>query len=147
MAISITGGVIILVFKPFKMGDFITVAAGSGTVSAISIFYTTIVTPDNKNITIPNGTLANGDVTNYSVHDTRRVDLDFSVSYSSDINKVKEKLISMRRNLYGLETDEGKNAIITGELSASYQWSCDAVYILDEAEGDEDTENPLYLEY
>ncbi len=91
---NFAGGVIILIFKPFKIGDFITVAAGTGTVSAISIFYTTIVTPDNKSVTIPNGTLANGDVTNYSVHDTRRVDLDFSVSYSSDISKVKEILIS-----------------------------------------------------
>ncbi len=63
------------------------------------------------------------------------------------MNGVKKKLETARRNLYGLETDEGKTDMIMGRLAASYQWSGDAVYILDEAEGDEDTENPLYLEY
>lgn len=64
---------------------------------------------------------------------------------AATMSGVKEKLIGMRRNLYGLETDEGKNAIITGELDASYQWSGDAVYILDEAEAYESA--PVYLEY
>ena len=63
------------------------------------------------------------------------------------MNKAKKHLEEMRGNLYGLETDEAKTGLIRGQLDASYQWSGDAVFILDEAEGDEDTENPLYLEY
>lgn len=63
------------------------------------------------------------------------------------MNGVKKALEVARGNLYGLETDEGKLDVIAGRLDASYQWSGDAVYILDEAEGDEETENPLYLEY
>jgi len=63
------------------------------------------------------------------------------------MNKAKKHLEEMRGNLYGLETDEAKIGLIRGQLHASYQWSGDAVFILDEAEGDEDTESPLYLEY
>lgn len=63
------------------------------------------------------------------------------------MNGVKKQLEEMRGNLYGLETDEGKTDVIAGRLNASFQWSGDAVYILDEAEGDEEKENPLYLEY
>lgn len=87
---NIAGGLMILIFKPFKVGDYIEANSMAGTVKNISIFYTTIVSPDNKVIQLPNGTLSNSNIINYSSKETRRVDLDFGVSYKSDIDKVKK---------------------------------------------------------
>jgi len=89
---NLAGGIMLLLFKPFKVGDFITTVSESGTVTNITIMYTVLTTPDNKVVTIPNGSLSNSVVENYSASDTRRVDNVFTVSYDSDINKVKEIL-------------------------------------------------------
>lgn len=85
---NFAGGLMILMFKPFKVGDFIEGASCSGTVKEITIIYTVLVTPDNKVVTIPNGSLTNANVTNFSAMDTRRVDLIISASYNSDTQKV-----------------------------------------------------------
>lgn len=85
---NLTGGLMILFFRPFKVGDYIDNHTDSGTVREIGIFYTTLDTPDNKRITIPNGLLSNATVVNYSAEETRRVDMEFSVAYNSDIDKV-----------------------------------------------------------
>lgn len=89
---NFAGGIMILLFKPFKVGDFIEASGESGTVKEITVVYTILVTPDNKCITIPNGTLTNSVIENYSTEDTRRVDLTFNVAYNSDSAKVKEIL-------------------------------------------------------
>ena len=89
---NFAGGVIILLLRPFRVNDFIEASGYSGTVERITVFYTHLVTPDNKEILIPNGTLANGSLINYSSKDTRRVDLVFSVGYDDDIIKVKNVL-------------------------------------------------------
>ena len=89
---NFAGGVIILLIRPFNVGDYIEGAGHSGTVEKISIFYTCLVTPDNKQILIPNGSLANDSIVNYSSKDTRRVDIVFGVSYDDDIFKVKRIL-------------------------------------------------------
>lgn len=89
---NLAGGIMIVIFKPFKIGDFIVVGDNSGTVKDISVFYTTIVTLDNKQITLPNGNLTNSAITNCSANPKRRVDFTFSVAYDSDIDKVKSLL-------------------------------------------------------
>lgn len=89
---NIAGGIMILVTHPFGVGDFITAGSESGTVDNISIYYTTLITSDNKKTVIPNGTITSSTVTNYSAMKTRRVDLDFTVSYSADTDKVKTVL-------------------------------------------------------
>ncbi len=86
---NFAGGIMILLFKPFKVGDYIDAAGESGSVSEISVVYTELLTPDNKRITIPNGTLTNSVIKNYSSEDLRRVDFKFSTSYHCDIDKVK----------------------------------------------------------
>lgn len=91
---NLAGGIMILVFKPFKIDNFVEVAGCSGTVLDIGIFYTVLKTPDNKEITIPNGTVMGSTITNYSVHDTRRVDFTFSVAYGTDVEKVKTVLLN-----------------------------------------------------
>ncbi|MBR3588459.1 MAG: mechanosensitive ion channel [Clostridia bacterium] len=92
---NIAGGFIILVFKPFKVGDFIETADAMGTVEAINIFYTKILTVDNKVIQVPNAVISNQRLTDYSTKDTRRVDLTINASYNNDIEKVKSVLLSV----------------------------------------------------
>ena len=89
------GGIMMLIFHPFSIGDFIEANGFSGTVKDIGIFYTTIVTPDNKVITIPNGTLSNSAVVDYSTNETRRLDLEIGVAYDSDIELVKKTLLDL----------------------------------------------------
>ena len=90
---NLAGGIMILIFRPFKLDDFIDASGLSGTVVDIGIFYTTLRTPDNKSITLPNGSLMNDKVINYSVHDTRRVDFTFDAAYGSDVEKIKNILL------------------------------------------------------
>lgn len=89
---NFAGGVMILFFKPFRIGDFIEAQGYSGTVKSIEIFVTTLTTPDNKTIIIPNGPLSNGSLTNYSTQEFRRVDWVFGIGYGDDFDKAKEML-------------------------------------------------------
>lgn len=86
---NVAGGVIILLFKPFKVGDFIEAQGFLGTVAEIQIFNTLLTTVDNKVVVIPNGGLATGSLTNYSKMDTRRVDWVFSISYGETYSKAE----------------------------------------------------------
>ena len=87
---NFAGGVMILLFKPFVIGDYIELKTGeTGTVTDISIFYTTLLTVDNRRLVIPNGAVSNASVTNYTAMPQRRVDLEFSVAYDSDAALVK----------------------------------------------------------
>jgi small conductance mechanosensitive channel len=87
---NFAGGIMILIFKPFKVGDYIEAAGESGTVTEISVVYTELLTVDNKKITIPNGTITNSVIENYSAEKIRRVDLTFNTAYDCDIEKVKK---------------------------------------------------------
>ncbi len=87
---NFAGGIVILVMRPFKITDFIEAQGYSGTVEEIHVFYTYLNTPDNKVVMIPNGALANGNIVNYSRKELRRVDMVFSISYSSDVEKAKK---------------------------------------------------------
>ena len=87
---NIAGGLMILIFKPFKVGDYISAGGYDGTVKSITMFYTVITTIDNKVVQLPNGNLSNNNIVNFSANPERRVDIDLSVSYNSDIDKVKK---------------------------------------------------------
>ena len=87
---NFAGGVIIIIMRPFKIGDYITSNGEEGTVEDIKLFYTHIVTTDNRAVVIPNGALANSVIVNASAKDTRRVDIVASVAYGSDIAKVRQ---------------------------------------------------------
>jgi small conductance mechanosensitive channel len=84
--------VVLLVFKPFKVGDFVEAAGYSGTVSEIRIFNTILKTPDNKTIIIPNNAIAGSSMVNYTTEATRRVDFVFGISYQDDIDLTKSIL-------------------------------------------------------
>jgi Small-conductance mechanosensitive channel len=86
---NFAGGVIILVFKPFKVGDYIDNLTISGTVTEIQIFHTILLSSDNKEIFVPNGTLSSGVVVNYSIKNTRRVEWSFNINYGENFESVK----------------------------------------------------------
>jgi len=92
---NFAGGILILLFKPFKVGDFIDTGGHAGSVSAIHIFNTILKTPDKKTIIIPNGELSSGSITNFSTEATRRVDMTFGIGYGDDLKKAKEVLGSL----------------------------------------------------
>lgn len=89
---NFAGGIMILVFKPFKVDEFIMAQGEQGTVKEIHIFNTYLNTPDNKVIIIPNGPLANGNIVNYTRAENRRVDFVFGIAYGDDLKKAKEVL-------------------------------------------------------
>lgn len=93
---NFAGGVIILVFRPYKVGDYIEASTGaSGTVTDIQIFHTVLTTADNKIIYAPNGAMSGAVVTNYSRKDTRRLDFTFSVEYGTDFQLVRDTLMAI----------------------------------------------------
>ena len=93
---NFAGGVIILVFRPYKVGDYIEASTGAaGTVTDIQIFHTVLTTPDNKVVFAPNGAMSGAVVTNYSRKDTRRVDFLFGVEYGTDFNQAKSIIMEV----------------------------------------------------
>lgn len=99
---NFAGGVLILIFKPFKIGHYIEAQGHAGTVEAIQIFNTVLKTPDNKRIILPNGNLSNNSLTNFNVNKTRRIDFVFGIGYGDDIKKAKkvlEKLVKADKRI------------------------------------------------
>ncbi|WP_339662014.1 mechanosensitive ion channel domain-containing protein [uncultured Polaribacter sp.] len=92
---NFAGGVLIMIFKPFKIGDLIETQGQIGVVKEIEIFTTKLIGLSNKEIIIPNGVMSNGTILNYSTEGTRRVDLVIGVSYDADIKKTKEVLMEV----------------------------------------------------
>ena len=92
---NFAGGVLLMIFRPIKIGDLIEAQGELGVVKEIEIFTTKIITPDNKLVIIPNGILSNGNIVNYTEEGQLRVDLTFGVGYDSDIKKTKEVLLSV----------------------------------------------------
>ncbi len=92
---NIAGGFIILFSKPFRAGDFVETNSASGTVKSIGILYTKILTSDNKTVYIPNGKISDSLITNFSEQPTRRVDLEFGISYADDVEKAKKIILKL----------------------------------------------------
>ena len=118
---NFAGGVLILLLKPFVVGDYIIENADKmeGTVAEITIFYTKLLTVDNKAIMIPNGTLSNSSIINVTAMNKRRLDLLFGVAYDSDIKKVKEILERVAIGDEAIIKDEPTNVFVS-ELKDSY---------------------------
>ena len=118
---NFAGGVLILLLKPFVVGDYIIENSDGqeGTVSEITIFYTKLLTPDNKAIMLPNGTLSNSSIVNVTATKKRRLDLRFGVAYDSDIKKVKEILERVAIRDEAIMKEEPTNVFVS-ELMDSY---------------------------
>jgi small conductance mechanosensitive channel len=95
---NFAGGILLMLFKPYKVDDFIQAQGELGTVKSIQIFTTILLTADNKTVFIPNGAIMNGNIQNLTLQEYRRVDLKIGVSYSADIKKTKEVLMEVLKN-------------------------------------------------
>jgi len=115
---NFAAGFMLLIFRPFKAGDFIEVGSTSGTVEKINIFSTVLRSGDNKVITVPNGVIYSGNITNYNARPTRRIDMVFGIGYNDDIRKARDILSSL------IEADlrilkQPATVIAVSELAAS----------------------------
>lgn len=108
----------LIIFKPFKQGDYIEVLDNEGTVKNINIFYTTLETYDNKIIEMPNGSLSNSSIINYTANKKRRLDLEFSTSYNDDIKKVKNIILKVINNSDDI-IDKEKSIVSLDKMSDS----------------------------
>lgn len=102
---NVAGGVVLLVLRPFRVDDYISAMGYEGTVKSILIFHTTLITVDNKVITLPNGVLSSGSMINYSRMDTRRIDLNFKLAHGVDLNAVSAAIITIAKEDKRIFTD------------------------------------------
>lgn len=109
---NFAGGMLIIMFKPFKVGDTIEAQGIVATVSEIQIFVTKLLTGNNQTIFIPNGTLSNGTIINYSMQGTRRADLTISVSYDTNLKKAKEIITAVLKNNTKILTSPAPEVVV-----------------------------------
>lgn len=116
---NFAGGVMILLFKPFKIGDFVTIDGESGTVHKIEILATVLKTPQNVTIFVPNGPAFAGNITNYSTEENRRLDMTFGIGYDDDIKKAKEILTKLFTSDKRVLKEPAEVAVLVAELADS----------------------------
>ena len=117
---NFAGGILILIFKPFKIGDFISAQGSEGTVKQITVFNTKLNTFGNQEVIIPNGNLSNDKITNFSSEGTRRENLIIGIAYSSNIQKAREIILGLCAQDENIMTEEGKEAqVVVTELADS----------------------------
>lgn len=115
---NFAAGVLIVLFRPYRVGDYIEAAGIGGTVESVQILTTVMRTPDNKRIIVPNSQIMNSAITNYSVNDTRRIDLVVGVGYGDDLDKVRATLEDLVKNEERILRDPAW-VIAVGELADS----------------------------
>ncbi|RMP63020.1 hypothetical protein ALQ18_03988 [Pseudomonas marginalis pv. marginalis] len=138
---NFAGGVLILLFRPFRIGDWIEAQATSGTVDSIQIFHTVLRTGDNKTVIVPNGILSNGIITNTNRQPTRKVVFDVGVDYEADLQKAREVLLELAKDARVL-ADPAPVAVVStlGDSSITVSLRCwtntadywDVVFMLNE---------------
>lgn len=116
---NFAGGVIILTFRPFRVGDFIQAQNESGSVREIGIMYTVLYTAQNQKIIIPNGQLANNNIINYSAEDTRRMDLVIGIGYDDDLKKAKDVLMEIMQTDKRFLSEPEQPFVAVTQLNAS----------------------------
>ena len=104
---NVAGGILILLMKPFKVGDYVSTTYGDGTVRSIGLVYTTMVTPDNRVLTVPNGTLSNSAVFDFSAMEVRRLDISAGISYSADLLRAKQIMEQVYRDCPSVNAERG----------------------------------------
>ncbi len=120
---NVAGGIMLMIFRPFNVGDYVSAGGAEGVVKEISLFYTTITTVDNKVITVPNGALMNANVTNFSKEETRRVDLSFACAKGEDVAAIQNIILDvMKKNDLVLD-DPAPFARLSGGTNESMEFT------------------------
>jgi small conductance mechanosensitive channel len=119
---NLAAGVMLIIFKPIKVGDYIEGGGSAGSVESVGIFITTLITPDNKVVYIPNSTLTGGNIINYSAKDRRRVDMVFGIGYSDDIDKAKNVIQSVLNSDSRILKDPAPQIVVSelGDSSVNF---------------------------
>lgn len=120
---NFAGGVLILIFKPYKVGDVIEAQGFLGTVNEIQVFYTVIKSFDNKTIVIPNGSLSNGSITNYSTENIRRADMTFGIGYDDDIQNAKDVINKLIEEDDRILKDPAPSVVVSELADSSVNFS------------------------
>lgn len=120
---NLAGGLLIIVFKPFRTGDYIKVDDSEGTVSEINLFYTVLKTADNRRVTIPNGNITGKTVTDITAYDTRRADYKFLTSYGDDPEKVKKVILGVAKSDPLILSDPEPKVFLTSHEDSGYEFT------------------------
>lgn len=123
---NFAAGFMLIIFRPFKKGDYIEAAGTAGLVEEIQVFTTVFKTPDNKKVIVPNSGIMSGNITNYSAHSTRRVDWTFGVSYTDDIDKVKATIKRVIDADSRILTDPAPAIVLSALADSSVNFTCRA---------------------
>lgn len=119
---NIAGGVIILMVRPFAVGHYISTTGASGTVTEIGMFYTKLKTPQGLTVIVPNGDIIADTITNYSLNETRMVDLKFTAGYDDDIDKVKEVMNSVALKIENVLPDPAPDIKVTAHKDSAVEY-------------------------
>lgn len=120
---NVAAGVMLLFFRPFKVGDVVNAAGVTGKITEIGLFTTAFDTPDNRRIIVPNGSVFGGTIENISFHDTRRVAVSVGTDYGADIDKTREILLAAAKATPNILQDPEPAAVLTGLGGSSIDWS------------------------
>lgn len=119
---NFAAGVLVIIFRPYKIGDYVEAGGVAGTIDDVQIFTTELCTPDNRRIIVPNGQMMNGAITNYSSHDIRRVDLVVGVGYDDDIDTVRRVLEAVVADDPRVLADPAPNIRMSAMGDSSVSW-------------------------
>ncbi len=120
---NVAAGVMLLFFRPFKVGDVVNAGGVTGKITELGLFTTVFDTPDNRRIIVPNGSIFGGTIENVSHHDTRRVAVAVGTDYGADIDKTREVLLAAAKACTGVLQDPEPAAVLTGLGGSSIDWS------------------------
>ncbi len=120
---NVAAGVMLLFFRPFKVGDVVSAAGVTGKIFEISLFTTMVDTPDNRRIIVPNGNIFGDNIENVTYHDTRRVDVTVGTDYGADLDKTREVLMNAARSVEGGMSDPEPAVALTGLGGSSIDWA------------------------
>ncbi|HHN75431.1 MAG TPA: mechanosensitive ion channel [Acidobacteria bacterium] len=120
---NFASGIMLLIFRPFKVGDVVSVSGVTGSVHEIGIFTVSLDTPDNRRMILPNGAVFGATIENVTFHDTRRVDVAVGVDYGAEIDRTRAVLLAAAEKVQGVDRDRPIQAVLTGLGASSVDWS------------------------
>lgn len=120
---NIAAGIMLLIFRPFKVGDVVSVAGNKGTVFEIDIFVTTLDTPDNRRLIIPNGSIFGSTIENISHHKTRRVAVEVGTDYAADLDETRQVLLDAANSIENTLADPEPSVVLSELGESSIEWS------------------------